>query len=158
MLSRRDKRMEPVEKALNLRRLIVNADDFGCSEEVNEAIIRAYNEGVLTSTSLMVTGSAFDHAVRPEKYVAGAPQLFDLLADPQERYDILMNSFTENTWAAPIMGEAVKKLMESYIKYPPRKLQSDGYTGPITITNFQKFQWLREQLAKDGFSLGLPGQ
>jgi Sulfatase/C-terminal region of aryl-sulfatase len=94
----------------------------------------------------------------PEKYVAGAPQLFDLLADPQERYDILMNSFTENTWAAPIMGEAVKKLMESYIKYPPRKLQSDGYTGPITITNFQKFQWLREQLAKDGFSLGLPGQ
>jgi arylsulfatase A-like enzyme len=94
----------------------------------------------------------------PEKYVAGAPQLFDLLADPQERYDILMNSFTENTWAAPIMGEAVKKLMESYIKYPPRRLQSDGYTGPITITNFQKFQWLREQLAKDGFSLGLPGQ
>ena len=94
----------------------------------------------------------------PEKYVAGAPQLFDLLADPQERYDILMNSFTENTWVAPIMREAVKKLMESYIKYPPRKLQSDGYTGPITITNFQKFQWLREQLAKDGFSLGLPGQ
>jgi arylsulfatase A-like enzyme len=94
----------------------------------------------------------------PEKYVAGAPQIFDLLADPQERYDILMNSFTENTWVAPIMGEGVKKLMESYIKYPPRKLQSDGYTGPITITNFQKFQWLREQLAKDGFSLGLPGQ
>jgi len=94
----------------------------------------------------------------PEKYVAGAPQIFDLLADPQERYDILMNSFTENTWVAPIMGEAVKKLMESYIKYPPRKLQSDGYTWPITITNFHKFQWLREQLAKDGFSLGLPGQ
>jgi arylsulfatase A-like enzyme len=94
----------------------------------------------------------------PEKYVAGAPQIFDLLADPQERYDILMNSFTENTWVAPIMGDAVKKLMDSYIKYPPRKLQSDGYTGPITITNFQKFQWLREQLAKDGFSLGLPGQ
>ena len=48
----------------------------------------------------------------PEKYVAGAPQIFDLLADPQERYDILMNSFTENTWVAPIMGDAVKKLME----------------------------------------------
>jgi arylsulfatase A-like enzyme len=94
----------------------------------------------------------------PEKYVAGAPQIFDLLADPQERYDILMNSFTENTWVAPIMGERVKTLMESYVKYPPRKLQSDGYTGPITITNFQKFQWLRDQLAKDGFSLGLPGQ
>jgi arylsulfatase len=48
--------------------------------------------------------------------------------------------------------------MESYIKYPPRKLQSESYSGPITITNFQKFQWLREQLAKDGLNLGLPGQ
>jgi arylsulfatase A-like enzyme len=94
----------------------------------------------------------------PEKYVATTPQIFDLLSDPQERYDILMNSFTENTWIAPIMGERVKALMESYIKYPPRKLQSESYSGPITITNFQKFQWLREQLGKEGFSLGLPGQ
>jgi arylsulfatase A-like enzyme len=94
----------------------------------------------------------------PEKYVATTPQIFDLLADPQERYDILMNGFTENTWAAPVMGERVKALMESYIKYPPRKLQSDTYTGPITITNFQKFQWLREQLSKDGFKLSLPNQ
>ena len=45
-------------------RLIVNADDFGVSEEVNEAVIRAFKEGVLTSTSLMVTGEAFDHAVK----------------------------------------------------------------------------------------------
>jgi arylsulfatase A-like enzyme len=94
----------------------------------------------------------------PEKYVATAPQIFDLLADPQERYDILMNSFTENTWIAPIMGERVKALMESYLKYPPRKLQSESYSGPITITQFQKFEWLREQLGKEGFKLGLPGQ
>ena len=43
-------------------RLIVNADDFGASEEVNEAVIRAFQEGVLTSCSLMVTGEAFNHA------------------------------------------------------------------------------------------------
>jgi len=48
-------------------RLIVNADDFGVSAEVNEAIIRAFKEGVLTSTSLMVTGDAFDEAVRLAK-------------------------------------------------------------------------------------------
>jgi arylsulfatase len=93
-----------------------------------------------------------------EKYVATTPQIFDLLADPQERYDILMNSFTENTWTAPIMSEGIKDLMESYIKYPPRKLQSESYSGPITITNFQKFEWLRDQLKKDGLKLGLPGQ
>jgi hopanoid biosynthesis associated protein HpnK len=45
-------------------RLVVNADDFGVSEEVNEAVIRAHKEGVLTSASLMVTGAAFDSAVR----------------------------------------------------------------------------------------------
>ena len=45
------------------RRLIVNADDFGASGQVNEAVIRAFNEGVLTSASLMVTGAAFEHAV-----------------------------------------------------------------------------------------------
>src|SRR3982074_2267831 len=46
------------------RRLIVNADDFGSSEAVNEAVVRAYTEGVLTSCSLMVTGEAFEDAVR----------------------------------------------------------------------------------------------
>ena len=87
-----------------------------------------------------------------EKYVATVPQIFDLWADPQERYDIFMNNFTERTWLAPVMGEELKKVVESFIKYPPRKLQSEGYTGPITISNYQKFQWVREQLAKDGFS------
>jgi hopanoid biosynthesis associated protein HpnK len=43
--------------------LIVNADDFGVSEEVNQAVIRAFKEGVLTSASLMVTGAAFEQAV-----------------------------------------------------------------------------------------------
>ncbi|HWN98363.1 MAG TPA: hopanoid biosynthesis-associated protein HpnK [Blastocatellia bacterium] len=46
------------------RSVIINADDFGMSAEVNEAVIRAYKEGVLTTTSLMVTGEAFDDAVR----------------------------------------------------------------------------------------------
>jgi len=45
------------------RRLIVNADDFGRSKSINEAVIRAHREGILTSTSLMVNESAFDEAV-----------------------------------------------------------------------------------------------
>ena len=54
------------------------------------------------------------------------------------------------------MGDAIKKLMATYVKYPPRKLQSDGYSGPITLTNYEKFEWLRTQLAKEGFKLSLP--
>ena len=57
----------PVVCDAKQHRLIVNADDFGISEEVNEAVIRAYREGVLTSTSLMVTGSAFKQAVELAK-------------------------------------------------------------------------------------------
>ena len=94
----------------------------------------------------------------PAKYVATAPQVFDLLQDPQERYDTLMNSFIEHTWIMPVAEQQLKGLMESYVKYPPRKLQSMGYTGPITISNYQKFEWLRENLKKDGINLSLPGQ
>ena len=43
--------------------LIVHADDFGLSEKVNEGILRAHTRGILTSTSLMATGAAFDHAI-----------------------------------------------------------------------------------------------
>lgn len=42
---------------------IINGDDFGFSRGVNRAIIEAHDRGVLTSTSLMVTGEAFDEAI-----------------------------------------------------------------------------------------------
>ncbi len=52
-----------VAKKKSSRRVIINADDFGFSSGVNRAIIEAHERGVLTSTSLMVTGEAFDEAV-----------------------------------------------------------------------------------------------
>lgn len=45
------------------RHLIVNADDFGASCGVNRGIIDCHRRGVLTSTSLMVTGRALDEAI-----------------------------------------------------------------------------------------------
>jgi arylsulfatase len=84
------------------------------------------------------------------------PQIFDLWADPQERYDIFMNNYTERTWTLVTINEAVKKKVETYLKYPPRKLQSEVYTGPITLSNYQKFKWVREELGKDGINLPLP--
>jgi hopanoid biosynthesis associated protein HpnK len=45
------------------RRLIINGDDFGVSREVNQAVILAHRRGILTSTSLMVSGQACEHAV-----------------------------------------------------------------------------------------------
>jgi arylsulfatase len=92
----------------------------------------------------------------PEKYVATTPQVFDLWQDPQERYDIFMNNYTEHTWTLVTISEAIKDLMKTYIEYPPRKLQSEAYSGPITISNYEKFQWVREQLQKDGVKLPMP--
>jgi predicted glycoside hydrolase/deacetylase ChbG (UPF0249 family) len=44
--------------------LIVNADDFGFTRDVNAGIVEAHRAGVLTATTLMANGSAFDDAVR----------------------------------------------------------------------------------------------
>jgi len=91
-----------------------------------------------------------------EKYVAVAPQIFDLWQDPQERYDIFMNNYTEHTWTMVTMSEAIKGLMKTYVQYPPRKMQSMGYTGPITLSQYERFQHIREMLEKEGFTLPMP--
>jgi len=54
------------------------------------------------------------------------------------------------------MGEATQKLMQSYVKYPPRKKLSGTYTGPITISQYERFHNIREVLAKDGFDIEMP--
>lgn len=48
-------------------RLVVNADDFGLSHSVNEAVIRAHRGGILTTASLMVNEPGFDEAVKLAK-------------------------------------------------------------------------------------------
>jgi hopanoid biosynthesis associated protein HpnK len=45
------------------RRLIVNADDFGRSHSINEAVIRAHRDGILTTASLMVNEPGGGEAV-----------------------------------------------------------------------------------------------
>ncbi|XSG83032.1 MAG: arylsulfatase [Methyloligella sp. ZOD6] len=91
-----------------------------------------------------------------EKYVATIPQLYDLRADPQERYDIFMTNFTEQSWAAILGNEVLAKLMKTYVEYPPRKMQSETYTGPITLSGYQRFEWVRKQLEKDGVNIPMP--
>jgi arylsulfatase len=92
----------------------------------------------------------------PDKYVAVVPQVFDLWQDPQERYDIFMNNYTERTWTLVTINKAIQDLMKTYVKYPPRKMQSEVYTGPITLSQYQRFEYIRKTLEKDGFSIPLP--
>ena len=51
-----------------VRKLVVNADDFGFTRDVNQGIVEAHRNGILTATTLMAAGAfdpaAFDDAVR----------------------------------------------------------------------------------------------
>ena len=42
-----------------MRRLIVNADDFGFTSGINRAIVEAHTKGIVTSATLMANGAAF---------------------------------------------------------------------------------------------------
>ena len=57
---------------------MVNADDFGFTRDVNQGIVEAHQHGILTATTLMANGEAFDDAVRlagenPTLDIGGAP-------------------------------------------------------------------------------------
>ena len=46
-----------------MKKVIINADDFGHSKNVNEAIMISHKEGILSSTSLMANMDGFNNAV-----------------------------------------------------------------------------------------------
>jgi predicted glycoside hydrolase/deacetylase ChbG (UPF0249 family) len=46
-----------------VRRLIINADDFGMTRGINRAVVEASQQGIVSSTTLMATARAFDDAV-----------------------------------------------------------------------------------------------
>ena len=50
-----------------MKLLVVNADDFGFTRDVNRGIVEAHRHGILTATTLMATGPAFDDAVHLAK-------------------------------------------------------------------------------------------
>lgn len=50
-----------------MKQLIVNADDFGFTRDVNAGIVECHRNGILTATTLMANGDAFEDAVRLAK-------------------------------------------------------------------------------------------
>jgi hopanoid biosynthesis associated protein HpnK len=54
-----------------MRLLVVNADDFGLTESVNRGILEAHTRGILTSTTILANGAAFDSAVALARQAPG---------------------------------------------------------------------------------------
>jgi len=58
-----------------VRRLIINADDFGLTAGVNRAIAEAHQSGVVTSTTLMANSRAFEGAIDTARSLQGTAPL-----------------------------------------------------------------------------------
>lgn len=72
------------------KHLIVNADDFGASRGVNRGIIECHRDGILTSTSLMVTGSAAEQAVSlaHENPALAIGLHWDVIGEDEREFDL----------------------------------------------------------------------
>jgi chitin disaccharide deacetylase len=120
-----------------VRRLIVNADDFGFTPGVNRAIVEAHTRGIVTSSTLMANGRAFADAVSLSKTVPnlsvgchvmlidGEPilpskQLTSLTADSRFRDGI--KTFAARAIAGHINADQVVAESTAQI----RKIQSTG--------------------------------
>lgn len=83
-----------------MRRLIINADDFGLTRGVNRGIVRCHDEGVVTSTTLMANAGAFEDAVGLADRVCGVGCHVVLIDGepllPPERVRSLVEKSNEN--------------------------------------------------------------
>jgi hopanoid biosynthesis associated protein HpnK len=124
-----------------VRRLIVNADDFGLTRGVNRAIIESHRDGIVTSSTLMANGQGFEDAIVHAKsasrlsigchvvLVDGSPvlggqqasTLFDQKADDGRFYDGL-GAFALRAVSGRVDADEIEAEVTAQI----RKLQSAG--------------------------------
>jgi hopanoid biosynthesis associated protein HpnK len=126
-----------------VKRLIVNADDFGLTSGVNRAIREAHQRGIVTSTTLMAKGAAFDDALQAAAAVPGLgigchvdlvqlspvsprQEVASLAAGDQFRPGVAR--LAAAAWSGKIKSEEI--VLEATAQM--RKLQSAG----VTLTHF----------------------
>jgi hopanoid biosynthesis associated protein HpnK len=126
-----------------VRRLIINADDFGFTMGINRAIVEAHSRGVVTSSTLMANGPAFSEAVQlasavPQLSVGCHVVLIDgqPLLDPKTVSSLLDRASGAGHFRDGIGGFALQALagrfdpgeIEAEVTAQIRKLQSAGIT------------------------------
>jgi predicted glycoside hydrolase/deacetylase ChbG (UPF0249 family) len=107
-----------------VRRLILNADDFGLTPGVNRSILELAQAGALTSTTLMATGGAFSeavaesavvatlgvgcHVVLADGHCAAAPEAIPTLASPQGQLRPTLGQFARDLYLGRIASEHIE--------------------------------------------------
>ena len=124
-----------------MRRLIVNADDFGLTAGVNRAIIKGNHSGIVTSATLMANAKATDAAIDLARtqpslktgchvvLIDGVPLASNLpsLTDGSPRFRSSLKQFALAATRGQIAADEIQREVEAQI----RKLQSCG----VTITH-----------------------
>jgi chitin disaccharide deacetylase len=121
-----------------VRRLIVNADDFGLTSGVNRAIVKGNRSGIVTSATLMANARATDAAIDLAKaqpslkigchvvLIDGLPLTANLptLTNGAPRFRSSLKQFAIAAVLKQIAAEEVQREVEAQI----RKIQSRGIT------------------------------
>lgn len=127
-----------------MRRLIVNADDFGLTYGVNRAIVEAHEHGIVTSATLMANGNALSHAVQlaptvprlsigchvvlvDGSPVSAAAKVSSLIAGEAPRFRTAISDFAVHC----MRGKLVASEIEAEAIAQIRKLQAAG----ISVTH-----------------------
>ena len=115
-----------------MQKLIVNADDFGYTRGVNLGIVRGCEQGIVTSTTIMANGSAFDDAVacakaNPQLGVgvhlvlvggrcAAKPQEIRTLADAEGNLPASLGELLRKLWARSIEPKEIASELRAQIR------------------------------------------
>lgn len=124
-----------------MRRLIVNADDFGLTSGVNRAIVEAHDRGIVTSATLMANGDAFSEAVQLARThpklsvgchivlvdgspVSGAPRVTSLMQNGQGQF----NRSLIKVAGLALAGRLDAQQIETEVAAQIQKIQDCGIT------------------------------
>ena len=116
-----------------MQRLIVNADDFGLTESVNRGILETHGRGIVTSTTLLANGAAFESAVALAR------------ASPGLGVGVHLNLSDGRPVAAPA---TVKSLLNGrgYFSSGPAELMMRMLSGKLSLAEVER-EW-RAQIEK----------
>lgn len=136
-----------------MKRLIVNADDFGRAPGVNAGILRAHRDGIVTATTLMVGASTSDDAAR----IARATPSLDVgvhltltyarpVADPGRIPSLVEADGAFPRVPAAFLGTGRAHREEALIEYRAQHARATELVGRAP-THLDTHHWLHDEPA-----------
>lgn len=108
--------------------LIINADDFGLSKSINKGIIEAYQDGLISSTTIMIN----------------MPYVEDAISKWKENTSLGLGLHINLTQGSPISNNVNSLVDENGIFHKHRKIE----TGEVNIVYEDAYREIKAQIEK----------